>query len=124
MSPDEVHALLPKLGAIQLIDRIKHGLTNDSWRVIADNDDVVIRRGNSSEVSLQIDRASESKVLELVAAEGLGPRVVLNDSARRVLVTRYAGPTWTAEQILDSSNIGRLAQLFARLHSLAAPPDV
>ena len=98
MSPDDVHALLPGLGAIRTIERIKHGLTNDSWRVIADDDDIVIRRGNASEASLQIDRASESKVLQLVANAGLGPQVVLSDAARRVLITRYAGSTWTAER--------------------------
>ena len=126
MSPDEVLAWAPGFvaGEIQFIERIKHGLTNDSWRVTSDRADLVVRRGNASEASLQIDRASESAVLELVAAAHLGPEVIVNDPAQRVLITRYAGPTWTPTQALDVSNIDRLAAVFARLHALDAPEQV
>ena len=126
MSPDEVRALVPALaaGEIRLIERIKHGLTNDSWRVVCDAADLVIRRGNASESSLQIDRASESVVLERVAEARLGPEVIVNDPVQRILITRYAGPTWTPRQALDLVNIDRLATVFARLHAMTAPTRV
>ena len=126
MSPDEIRASIPTLavGDIRLIERIKHGLTNDSWRVICDSADLVIRCGNASEVSLQIDRASESAVLEIVAEAGLGPEVIVNDPVQRILITRYAGSTWTPQQALDCSNIDRLARLFARLHAMTTPARV
>jgi thiamine kinase len=126
MSPAEISALLPAgvVGQIRSLERIKHGLTNDSWRVITDRADLVLRRGNASEASLQIDRESEARVLELVAVADLGPQVLLNDHRNRVLITRYAGPTWTPDQALDCFNIDRLATTFARLHGLAVPDGV
>jgi thiamine kinase len=126
MSPDDAQVLLPEAlaGKILAIDRIKHGLTNDSWRVVAERDDVVIRRGNSAEASLQIDRTSEAHVLDLVARAGLGPQVVSSDPQQRVLITRYAGPTWTPEQALEFANIERIAAIFRRLHGIEASVDI
>ncbi|HTE41211.1 MAG TPA: hypothetical protein VK629_10285 [Steroidobacteraceae bacterium] len=40
-------------------ERIKNGLTNESWIVRAADDGVVVRVGNRSTEPLQIDRRSE-----------------------------------------------------------------
>ena len=125
MLPAELSSLLPAgVGAIRSVERIKHGLTNDSWRVITEHDDLVVRRGNASESSLQIDRDSEARVLIVAAQAGLGPEVVVNARDRGLLVTRYAGATWTASEALEPGNIDRIAATFARLHALPIPDGV
>ena len=126
MSPAEVIAALPgiDIGSIEGIDPIKHGLTNDSWLVRTSNDSFVIRRSNTSEASLQIDRRSEALILTAVARAGLGPEVIRNDPAQHILVTRYAGETWTAQQAVEPANIDRIAMVLRRLHRLPAPAGV
>ncbi|HKE96502.1 MAG TPA: choline kinase family protein [Povalibacter sp.] len=126
MSPAEVVAALPGLdaGSIQAIERIKHGLTNDSWLARTAQGTFVIRQSNTSEASLQIDRASEALILDTVARVGLGPEVIRNDLTRHLLVTRYVGPHWTDLQAVDPANINRIAMVLRRLHRLAAPAGV
>lgn len=126
MSPDEVRTALPDrgIGQIAAIERIKHGLTNDSWLVIAESSSFVIRRSNASEESLQIDRRSEAVILDAVASAGIGPEVIRNDVAGHILVTRYAGPTWNAAQALEPHNIDRVAALLRRLHAMTPPHGV
>lgn len=126
MSPAEVAALLPSIevSSIEAIERIKHGLTNDSWLVRTSHQAFVVRQSNTSEQSLQIDRQSEAVILDAVAKAGLGPDIVLNDVARHVLITRYAGQTWTPQQPLESASIDRLALLLQRLHRTPVPAGV
>ena len=90
------------------VERIKHGLTNDSWRVLTKSDAVIVRISNAAEALLQIDRRSEATVLQLVAAAGLGPEVLVCDVARRVLVTRDLGRTWDEKDARLAANISRL----------------
>ena len=124
MSPGEVAALVPGVGAVLSVERIKHGLTNESWLVRTRNDALVVRMSNTSESSLQIHRASETLILPAVARAGIGPEVLLCDPSRHLLVTRYLGPTWTAADSVRSDNILRIAALLRRLHALAPPPGV
>ena len=70
------------------VEPIKHGLTNESWLVRTRTDAVIVRSSNPAANELRIDRASESVVLEVVAAAGIGPPVLLNDPQRNLLVTR------------------------------------
>jgi thiamine kinase len=106
------------------VERIKHGLTNQSWRVRTSSDVVVVRISTADEDALRIDRASEAGILEAVAAAGIGAPVVRSDPAHHILVTRYLGPAWTFEDAANPRNIVRLAQLLQRLHTMAAPPAV
>ena len=125
MSPDRVRALIGRdVGAIDSIERIKHGLTNESWLVKSAHDTFVVRCSNTSEDSLQIDRSSEAIILKTVALAGLGPDVVRNDPQQHVLVTRYAGATWTASDAVDERNIARVAGVFRNLHRLGLPPGI
>src|SRR5690606_14175646 len=50
--------------------------------------------------------------------------VLLSAPARHVLVTRYLGETWTAQDALCESNIDRLAALLRRLHELEVPAGI
>ncbi|HEY6640680.1 choline/ethanolamine kinase family protein [Povalibacter sp.] len=112
------------LGRIDSVERIKHGLTNDSWLVRSDAGSFVVRNSNTSEDSLQINRRSEALILEAVARAGIGPEVICCDPARHLLVTRYAGTTWTEAHALDQANIGRVAALLRRLHAVKPPPGI
>ena len=112
------------LGRIDHLERIKHGLTNDSWLVRSDAGQFVVRRSNTSEESLQINRQSEALILEVVARAGIGPEVMHCDPAGHLLVTRYAGPTWTESQATDPANIGRVAALLRRLHAIEPPAGI
>lgn len=106
------------------VERIKHGLTNDSWRVQTTHDTVIVRLSNTAEEALQIDRQSEAHVLALVAAAGLGPEVLMCDPARHVLVTREAGCIWTETDAHVAGNIERVGAVLRRLHALGTPSDI
>lgn len=126
MSQPDVHAALSgiDLGRIDSVERIKHGLTNDSWLVRTDAGVFVVRHSNTAEDSLQINRRSEALILETVARSDIGPQVVCCDPARHLLVTRYAGPTWTDAQATEAANIARVGVLLRRLHALQPPRDI
>lgn len=126
MLPPELRDALSGVdpGRIDSVERIKHGLTNDSWLVRSDAGEFVVRRSNPSEKSLQIDRRSEALVLGTVARAGIGPEVICCDPQRHLLVTRYAGATWTDAQATDAANIDRVALLLRRLHALPPPRGI
>lgn len=105
-------------------ERIKHGLTNDSWRIRTVRDSVVVRLSNTAESQLQIDRLSEARVLSLVAAAGMGPEVLLCEPENHVLVTRDAGATWSEADARLAVSIKRVGALLARLHALDTPPGI
>ena len=105
-------------------ERIKHGLTNESWLVRSVSDAVVVRISNAAENALQIDRQSEALVLATVAEAELGPEVLVCDPQARTLVTRYLGDTWRESDATREQNIQRLGQLFRRLHRVPAPAGI
>lgn len=118
-------ALHVDIAQITRVERIKHGLTNESWRVHAsDADAVIVRISNAAEELLRIDRRSEARVLAAVSAAGLGPDILVCDPERRVLVTRDLGATWSEEDAHVRRNIQRIAALLSRLHALQAPREV
>src|SRR5690606_7824754 len=111
-SPEAIAAAALDIGASEIVavERIKHGLTHDSWRVRTGRGAVIVRSSNASAELLRIDRLSEARVLALVASAGIGPEVLVCDPARHVLVTRDLGETWCAEDAHVSANIERIAQ--------------
>jgi thiamine kinase len=123
MSPAEFAALALHANVKQLdsVEPIKHGLTNQSWLVAIDGERVVVRVSHPDDAHLQIDRQSEAAILNVVAAAGIGPEVLLCDPARRVLVTRYLGSTWTDEDAAKPENIARLGVVMRKLHSVIPP---
>lgn len=126
MLPAEIAVALQglDLGAVESVERIKHGLTNESWLARTGDDAFVIRLSNTSEESLQINRASEARILEAAAQAGIGPDVIRCDPARHILVTRYAGATWSPADALNPENIERIAVLLRQLHQLSPLEDV
>lgn len=112
------------LEQVRSAERIKHGLTNDSWRVATARGAVIVRLSNTAEDALQIDRHSEARVLAIVADAGLGPEVLACDPANHLLVTRDAGSTWSDTDAQSSANIQRIGELLRRLHALPMPLGV
>jgi thiamine kinase len=108
-------------GGVTSVERIKHGLTNESWLVRGAEDAVVVRISHRDTERLQINRTSEAMILDTVARAGIGPAVLLCDPARHLLVTRYLGPTWSDTDAVRDDNIERVAKLMSRLHALDAP---
>lgn len=125
-SPAEIaaRALGTSASRVQAVDEIKHGLTNRSWRVRADEADVVVRVSVADERMLRIDRRSEAAVLTAVAAAGVAPPLLLCDPDAGMLVTRYLGPPWSMEQVANERNLQRLGRLLGRLHAIPPPPGV
>ncbi|HKS58570.1 MAG TPA: choline/ethanolamine kinase family protein [Steroidobacteraceae bacterium] len=126
-APAEVAAVALELGAGRIydIEPIKHGLTNRSWLVSTDSDRFVVRISDvGAAEELQIDRNSEALVLQHVARAGIGPQILRCDPAAGILVTRYLGATWTEQDTQSDYNIGRLAGVLRRLHSLDIPAGV
>lgn len=123
MSPADIAA--PWLaGGVSSVERLKHGLTNESWLVRGGGDAVVVRISHHDSDRLQIDRASEAVILATVQRAGIGPPVLRCDPATHLLVTRYLGPTWSGADAVRDSNIGRVAQLLSRLHAIEVPAGV
>jgi thiamine kinase len=113
------------VGRIESVERIKGGLTNESWLVTGGGARVVVRVSSADEAALQIDRASEGRVLAEVHRAGVGPEVLRWHPESRLLITRYIpGTVWTLDDARAPANIGRLAALLRQLHSLPVRDDI
>jgi len=124
MSPAEFAAQALRIApaAVLSVEEIKHGLTNESWRVRAGDRAVVVRLSRADEQALQIDRASEAAILHAVARAQIGAEVLLCDPDRHVLVTQDLGETWKEGDPHVRANAMRLAHLVRRLHELPTSP--
>lgn len=113
------------VATIERAERIKGGLTNESWLVTGAGERVVVRVSTADEAALQIDRASEGRVLAEVQRAGVGPEVLRWHPEGRLLVTRYIpGSVWTAADARAPDNIRRLAKLLRQLHELGVRDDI
>lgn len=120
MTPAQIAAQFFNVDAGSLhVERIKDGLTNESYRVIGGNKNIVVRISNREETSLQINRVSEAIVLKLVEQAGIGATVLLNQPDNHVLITReLSGRNLTIEEMREEKNITRVAELLRKLHAL------
>lgn len=109
----------------EAVQRIKEGLTNESWLVDTENGRVVVRLSTADDRLLRIDRRSEQLVLAAVERAGIGAEVLFASREERILVTRYIeGCTWTRDDMLAKDNIRHVAILMQRLHALPPPAGV
>ena len=110
---------------IERAERLKGGLTNDSWLVSAGDRQVVVRISTADDHSLKIDRMSESLALAAAQQAGVGPDVLLLDMEERLLVTRFLpGQVWSCEEARKTYNIRRLANVLARVHAATVPQGI
>lgn len=126
MSPAEfaARALHTDVRSLTAIEPIKHGLTNDSWLVRFGAEAVVVRISNPASDRLQIDRASETVILDIAGRMGIGAPVLFCDPRQRVLVTRYLGLHWSEADAQQPDNIAQLGAIFRKLHSIRPPAGV
>lgn len=122
MTPEEIASNFFNVDASSLqATRIKHGLTNESYRVTGYGEPVVVRISNVNNQALQINRESEAVVLRLVEQAEIGAPVLYNQAETQILITReLPGRNPDRNDVATDRNIARLAQLFAKLHALNA----
>jgi thiamine kinase len=129
MDPTDIAAgiLQKDRAAFSPPERLKDGLTNQSWllREAATAGAWVVRLSNTREDELQIDRHSEAAVLAAVAIADLGPQIVRCLPEQHLLVTEYLqGNVWTPRAARQPENIERIVALLKRLHALPIPTGV
>lgn len=126
MTPTQAAAAVLKCDDAELhAERIKRGLTNESWRVRGGGHDVIVRLSTADEQALQLDRRSEAHVLKLVEQAGIGAEVVWCAPESRLLITRtLPGRDWEEHQAREPRNIARLAAVLRHLHALPFTNDI
>lgn len=126
MTPEQAAAQVLKCDPDQLrSERIKRGLTNQSWRVQGNGHDVVVRISTADERALQLNRLSEAHILYLVEQAAIGPQVLWCAPQSRLLITQtLPGRDWEAHEARELRNIARLAAVIRRLHALPVTSDI
>ena len=104
------------------LDPVPGGLSNFAWRADAGGGNRFVRLARETTAGLGADHRNERRVLEVVCAAGLAPRIVHSDTDARVLVTEWieaVDPPRPRHRAIDV-----VAQALARLHGLSPPSDL
>ena len=109
MLPDELERVadrhVPGAGKLD-IQRLSHGVVNDTYRVRRGAAAYAMRVAASNPPDLGLDRAWEARVLERAAAAGLAPAVEYCDPQRGILISRWVeGRHWHSADVRQQ--IGR-----------------
>ncbi len=120
MIPEQVAAEMWNLDPHTLhATRIKNGLTNESYRIDGGPERIVVRISTADDNALQINRTSESIVLNLVAAVGIGVPILLCQPQFHILITReISGHNPDKYEVGDIFNLLRIAKLLHELHEM------
>jgi thiamine kinase-like enzyme len=95
------------------------GLSNHAWVADGWGEKFFIRLSPPDAVRLGVDRASECRLLGLVAHAGLAPEVIRCDPSRRLLVTRYIeGHALARVEATVPANVERVGRALRQLHAL------
>ncbi len=98
------------------------GLSNHAWVADGGSEKFFVRLSPPEAVRLGVDRASECRLLEIVAHAGLAPEVIRCDPALRLLVTRHIeGHTLARDEATLPLNVERVGSALRRLHALPVP---
>jgi thiamine kinase-like enzyme len=119
--PTDLDALLDRLQSIRNspreVTRLDGGLTNVNVRVTTPDLDVVVRISSEDSTMLAIDREAEYLNSRAAAEAGASPRVVEYLGEYHLLVVTYIdGKTLGPEDLRDSANLSRVAEVCRRLH--------
>jgi thiamine kinase len=123
---DPAAAIAAELGLRQPeITALPGGLSNRSWRLRDAKQDLVLRQSGAVTGELGADGRAEIAMLEIAAAAGLAPQVVLARPDQGIMVTRYVGGHVLARtDVRQPAMLARIGAWFARLHALAPPQNL
>ncbi|MBU0537831.1 MAG: phosphotransferase family protein [Gammaproteobacteria bacterium] len=100
-----------------LIRPLLGGLTNKSYLISANNNEMVLRRNSAISGALNLNRDTEAEALKLADSVGLCAPLIHYDPNLQYMVCRYVhGQHWRA----DGAGIIALAKLLRRIHQLPA----
>jgi thiamine kinase len=122
---DRVRALAAEVlklpdNAIRTVERIEHGVTNESWIARTTQRSLVVRFNSPHAADLGVDRQSEKRVLQIASHAGVGPRVLRCDLDAQVLITELLpGTPWSVEYARSTTGIARLAALMREVHAIS-----
>jgi len=98
---------------------VEGGFSNPSWRLDAAGRRWFARLGNPEVEARGVDRASECRLLQTVAAAGLAPPVLACEPATGLLVTRWVEPAPRhGRRLRRFDDVRRMGTRLARLHAL------
>jgi aminoglycoside phosphotransferase (APT) family kinase protein len=125
-APELRSALAAAVAAIGLdrpqVEELPGGIANRSFRVRDARHDLVLKLAGPAATDLGADARSEIAVQALAARAGLAPPVLLEDSARGFIVSRFAaGSTPSAADMRGAPLLGRIGAWLAALHALPPP---
>jgi thiamine kinase-like enzyme len=112
---------VPGAGPVD-IHVLRAGLVNETYRVVRDGIDHVLRVGAAQSLDLGVDRVWEARVLASAGLAGIAPAVEYCDVERGILVSRWIpGRCWSAVEVRRGSNIRKIAALLRGVHALPMP---
>jgi thiamine kinase-like enzyme len=125
MLPHELESVaarhVPGTGKL-VIQRLRNGLVNETYRVVRDGVVYALRVAAANPYGLGLDRAWEARVLERAVLAGLAPGLEYCDPQRGILISRWVdGQLWTAADVRGRANIARMADVARRIHALPVP---
>lgn len=104
---------------------IEGGFSNPAWRLDAAGRRWFARLGNPQVEVRGVDRASECRLLQVVAAAGLAPPVLACEPATGLLVTRWIEPARAhGARLRRFDDVRRMGARLARLHELPVDPAI
>jgi thiamine kinase-like enzyme len=104
-----------------LLGALSDGPTNASFLVECDGEQYVLRLDKPEAVRLGLNRRNEYRVSAAVSRAGLAPPPIYSDPGAGVYLRHYqAGRSWVVEDLVQFTNLERLARLLTKLHSLPA----
>lgn len=105
--------------------RIEGGFSNPSWRLDAGGTSWFARLGSPQVEARGVDRGSECRLLQVVAAAGLAPPVLACEPATGLLVTRWIEPARAhGARLRRFDDVRRMGARLARLHALPVDPAI
>jgi thiamine kinase len=125
MLPPELESLagrhVPGGGKLD-IHRLRHGLVNETYRVLRDGRNYALRVAAANPYDFGLDRAWEARVLESAVLGGLAPALEYCDPVRGIVIARWVdGRSWSPAEVRQQANISRMAELLRRIHGLPMP---
>lgn len=108
----------PRWSATQpaMIEPLLGGLTNQSYLINADHEQLVLRINSAISQALNLNRSAEADALALADTAGLCAPLVHYDPQQQYMVSRYlGGDTWSAD---SPASLQQLAELIRRIHQL------